>query len=162
MKKKFFQSGVTLIELMIVLSIISILLTLTTVNVTQLIPKANVNATIDTLITDLKAQQQKSMLGETEGGSTAQQYGVHIDPGQYVLFAGASYSASVASNSAFPVISSVQLSTTFPNGNILFSRGSGEIPDYATASSTVTILDTATQQTKTIYLNQYGVITSVQ
>ena len=156
------SQGLTLIELMIVLGILAILFTLTTINITSLIPRANVTTTVDTLIADLKLQQARSMLGEMGTATdSAQIFGVHFDSNQYVLYAGATYSASSASNSAIVMPNTVQLSTTFPSGNILFSRGSGEIVNYASSSSTITVSDSVLNLQRTIQLNRFGVITGV-
>lgn len=160
---KYTQSGLTLIELMVVVGILGVLFSLTTISLTGLIPKANVSSSIDTLIADLKHQQQKAMLGESgtsNATASAQPFGVHIDSNQYVLYGGISYSAASSSNSAIPVASTIQLSTTFGSGNILFNRGAGDISAYASGSG-ITVTDTTTNIQKVIQLNKFGVVTGV-
>lgn len=164
MKSYRFQSGLTLIELMVVVGILGVLFSLTIVNVTRLTPSANVAAVTDTFIADLKSQQQKAMLGETGvllASGSAQPFGIHIDSNQYVLYAGITYSSASSSNSAIAIPNTIQLSTVFPSSNILFNKGSGEISGYATSSSTITVTDTVTNIQKVIQLNKYGIVTGV-
>lgn len=165
-QKTFLRQGVTLIELTVVLGLLGVLFGLSSINYSNLIPKANITTTADVLVAELKQSQQKSMSGETGTASAsgqAQPYGVHIDSNQYVLYSGITYSAESSSNSAFPVAETVELSTTFPSGNILFDRGSGEISGYTSSeSATITIRDSASVQQKVIHLNRLGVITNVE
>lgn len=155
------ESGFTLIELIVVLGILAVLFSLISVNLTKIIPKANVNTTVDKIIADLRLQQQKSMLGETAGSGNAQIFGVHFDTNQYVLFTGSTYQSSSASNSAIPVDSSVQITSTFPNNTVLFTRGSGEIDNFSGTSNTVTIRDTVTNEQRTLTFNFLGSVIAV-
>jgi prepilin-type N-terminal cleavage/methylation domain-containing protein len=158
---KKLQSGLTLIELMVVVAVLGVLFSLTTINLTRLTPKANVNATVDTFIADVKQQQQKSMLGETGGMNISQPFGVHVDTNQYVLYGGISYSSGSASNSAIVMPSSIQLSTSFGSGNILFNKGSGEINGFSSSNNTITVNDLATGVQKVIEFNQFGIVMDV-
>lgn len=155
----------TLIELLVVIGLLAVFFSLSVVNVTQLIPKANISTTVDVLIADLKQQQQKAMSGETGVASAsgeAQPHGVHIDSNQYVLYSGITYDAQSASNSAFPLSEVVQLSTTFPSNAVLFNKGSGEVLGYTSSESArITVTDTVQNRQKVIQLNEFGVIISV-
>lgn len=162
---QFYQRGLTLVELMVVIGILAMFFSLTLVNLTNIVPRANVTTATDVLVADLKQQQQKSMSGETgtaTASGNAQPYGIHIDSNQYVLYSGVTYSAVSASNAAVPVSEALELTTTFPSSNILFNKGSGEVSGYTSSTSaTITVRDTVLNQQRTIRLNKLGVITGV-
>jgi prepilin-type N-terminal cleavage/methylation domain-containing protein len=78
--------GFTIVELLVVMGIFAILASLSTLNLSHAQHGSYVNATVDTLVSDLKRQQHKAMIGDTEGRGTASNYGIHFDPSSYVLF----------------------------------------------------------------------------
>ena len=154
------QRGLTLIELIVVITLMMVLITLTTINITPVLPKANLATVSATLIADLKHQQLKAMEGATDGQSPAQAYGVHIQTNQYVLFTGSTYSVNDPLNRVILVPETTDLTTVFPNSILLFDRGSGNINGYTPGVDTITLTDDATNLTQTITLNRYGVVTS--
>jgi hypothetical protein len=56
--------------------------------------------------------------------------------------------------------STINFSTTFPSSQIVFLRRSGEISGFVNGSNTITVTNTADGETKTLSINQLGVINS--
>src|SRR3989344_2005457 len=93
-----FQKGFTLIEIIVVVSTIVTLLGFITISLVRSQQTASLTSVEGILLADLKQQQLKSMIGDTEGRSDSDQYGIHFDSNKYVLFHG-DYSDGETSNS---------------------------------------------------------------
>ncbi len=157
MNKKKFSAGFTLIELTLVMGIMSVLLTITTILLTGLIPKASQVSSTDVLRADLRQQQSKAMVGETDGAMTQQTYGVKIDPHQYTLFR-STYGVGKPDNFVVTIDAPLQLSTTFPSQQVTFLKGSGEVQNFSKTTDTITITNVQSGDNTILELNKYGVI----
>lgn len=147
--------GFTLIEVIVVTSIIAILLGFITISLTSSQQSASLTSVEEILLVDLKQQQLKAMIGDTEGRETADPYGIHFDSNQYVLFHG-TYSAGNASNSIINLANNMQFNNS--GFNIIFNKISGEIP----ATVIIELQDNTNSKSKKIYLNTLGVVTQVK
>ena len=147
--------GFTLVELAVVTSIVVTLLGFITISLARSQQTASLTSVEEILLADLKQQQLKSMVGDTEGRATSDSYGVHFDSDQYVLFHG-TYSAGETSNSAINLDSNMQFNN--PNFNVIFSKLSGEIP----TAIIIELKDNTNSKFKRIHLNKFGVVTQVE
>lgn len=150
------QRGFTLIELSVAVSILVILLGFITVSLIRSQQTASLTAAQEVLIADLKQQQLKSMIGDTEGRASSDVYGIHFDSNRYVTFHGSTYSPADPSNSAINLESNMQFNN--PNFDVIFGKLSGEI----TTPVIIELQDNTDLRLRKIYLNVYGVITQVE
>jgi len=150
------QHGFTLIELIVVLSLVITLLGITTINLVGSQQAASLNSAVEILSADLKQQQLRSMIGDTEGRATSDSYGIHFDSNQYVFFHGTTYSASDNTNFVSSLTDDMQIN--HPGFNIVFSKISGEIP----ADTIIELKDNTNSKLKRIHLNTFGIITQVE
>ena len=150
-----FQKGFTLVELAVVLSVIVTLLGFITISLVRSQQTASLTSTEEVLLADLKQQQLKSMIGDTEGRKTVDEYGVHFDQTKYTLFNG-TYVAGDTSNSVIVLDSNMQFNNA--GFDIIFSKLSGEISGV----TTVELQDNTNSQLKRIYLNIYGTVVQVE
>ena len=90
------KKGFTLVELLIILAVITTLLGFVVVNLLGAQRRASIDTVVDTLVTDLKQQQFKSISGETSRGNGL--YGIHVGNNYYTLFQGTTFSSSDPSN----------------------------------------------------------------
>lgn len=148
--------GFTLVEIAVVVSIILILLGFITINLVRSQQTASLIATEEILLAELKQQQLKSMIGDTEGRTDSDMYGVHFDTDRYVLFHGAVYLSEETSNFVNDLDSNMQFNNA--GFDIIFSKLSGEIPGV----TIVELQDNTNSQLKRIHLNKYGVVTQVE
>ena len=145
--------GFTLVELAMVMGVLVTLVGLSTISLSNSQQKSSISTTVQTVIADMRSQQIKAMVGDTEGRAAASAYGVHFDTGQYVLFNG-TYSSSEPSNSVIALPSNLEFTTPT---EIVFSQIDGELGSAAS----ITIKSTANNEERIINMNQYGVVTGV-
>lgn len=155
---KKLQQGFTFIELLLVMSIIAILTTFISVSFINSRSSTSLETVTAAFMADLKSQQIKSMVGDTEGRGSPDYYGIHLDQNKYVLFHGNTYIPQSAENFAINMENSVRITSTFPNNAIQFASQSGELSNFNSTQNTVTFSDTSSTKSKTFRLNKYGVI----
>lgn len=156
-----YQEGLTLVELLIVVGILGVLFSITFISVFNVRVISTNSSTASVITSDLKNQQIKAMVGDTEGRGTPDNYGVKILSNQYILFHGSSYNPNDPANFSVPVENGYSLNTTFANGTILFAAASGEIVGFTTNQDTVTLTNTTSGKTRTLHFNKYGTIIQI-
>lgn len=155
-----YQNGFSLVELAVVMFIFSFLFIFITVALLNIKQRGSLTTSIDTLITDLKSQQLKAMVGDTEGRATPDTYGIYFGANQYTLFHGA-YSPSTPSNFTVSLGDNIQFGAiSFPASSVSFAQDSGEVVGTESLN-TITLENSQTNEQKTITINKYGVITAV-
>lgn len=158
----FTQRGFTYPELIVIMGVVSMLFGFITVNLLSIQHKASINATTTMLISDIKSQQIKAMVGEKETGLTGASYGIYFEQNRYILFVGPVYLPTEPSNFPINLEQNMQFTNiAFPNATLVFSQGSGEVSTFIEGASSVTLKKTVGNEQKTIVINRYGVITSV-
>lgn len=156
------RRGFTIEELLIVMGIIAILAGFVTINLFGAKHTASLNTTIDTLISDLKYQQLKAFVGDTEGRSANSPYGMHFEQDQYILFYGNIYSSAEPTNFKVKLGDNIQANNIlFPNSEIIFTSGSGEVAGFTDGQDSISIKNMLSNEQKTIKVNRYGVITQI-
>jgi len=156
------QKGFSILEVVLAMSLLAILMGIATINLFTATNKTYQSTAASTLYSDLKSQQIKAMNGDTDGTGTTGAYGVYFQPTQYVLFRGATYSASNTTNFAVKIPDDVNFANIlFPNSQIIFASGSGEFANFATGKNSVIINNVAGGLGgKTVTLNRFGVVIS--
>lgn len=144
-----------MVELVVVTSIIIILLGLITISLVRSQQTASLISVTEILLADLKQQQLKAMIGDTEGRATSDSYGIHFDTNRYVLFHGSIYSSSDTSNSIIDLTDDMQFNNS--DSNVLFSKLSG-----TTSAVIIELQDNTNSNLKRINLNTLGVVTQVE
>lgn len=154
---RIFNSGFTFIELMLSMGIIAMLFGISSIILSNLIPRANLNSVYEILKAEVRQQQLFSMSGEKDLSDQAVEYSLLVESNQYTLFPGTVYDPLPIDSIIVEVPESIQISTDFLNNVVSFERTSGEVLNYDINNRTITIFDTLTNQSKTIILNQYGI-----
>lgn len=150
------ESGFTVIELLVVLVMIAILFALSTVNLGKDQITASLTTTTNSLVSDLRNQQILAMEGDSGSTNSAQPHGIYLQSNNYVLFAGSTYNSSDTYN--FPMSTgAVNLSTTFPSNQVLFSKGDGSVSGFSSGQNTITL--SLQGNSETITINRFGATT---
>lgn len=151
------ESGYSLIEITLVISFVALLLGLVTMNLFKFQHTSQVSSTINSFLADYKEQQIQAMIGDTGGTGATSNYGIHFETASYTEF----QNAYGTSNFPVNLPSGEQFTTTLPGSQIIFLKGSGEVSGYANGQNTIVLKDTVDGSQKTITVNRYGVVTSV-
>jgi prepilin-type N-terminal cleavage/methylation domain-containing protein len=149
------QRGFTITELVISMAVLVLLVSLASVNLIHFNQRASLNSTVTSLISDIKEQQTKAMVGDTEGASSPTSYGVYFEATKYTLFKGSSYVVGDSHNFSINLPTNDTIQS--PGYSIVFTRLSGE----TSGTTTITIIDLTNHDQKVITLNSYGVVTTV-
>lgn len=154
-----YSKGFTLIELIVVMTIFAIVAGFITTNLIRPQTSASVDATVNILASDLKAQQIKSMMGDTNALPTAQNFGIYFENNKYILFAGSSYDPLDQSNFTVNLDANITLvNITFAQSTIVFTRRSGQVNDFAPGSNSLTIQNPETGEQKSLSVNSLGTL----
>lgn len=158
----YFKKGFTAIELIVVMGVIAILFSFVYVNLFSSQHRVNLDATTSVLINDLKNQQNKAITGSTDNRTSYDAYGIYFQSDGYILFHGPNFQSGDPAN----FTSLLNQGTTFspinlPDAQLVFASFSGEIANFNQSQNTITIRDDGTGQQKTITVNRYGVVISV-
>lgn len=151
------SQGFTLIEILLTMAVATTLLGFMTMNLLHAQNSATLSSVVESLDSDLKSQQNKAMSGESTVSSSGESYGVAIAAHQYTLYHGTTYDPGDSKNFTIAVDNPITLSSS-PSTQVLFAQRSGEI---SSAPFTITITNTITNEHKTLTLNRYGVIVSI-
>ena len=154
------QYGVTFVELVLVIGILSTLFGISTIGLFRARTATANNSTIEILSSDIRSQQVKAMSGDTEGRSSPDNYGVRIESNRYILFHGNNYLVSDPSNYSIMADQGSEFDSTFANDTIIFASRSGEIVNFVDGQNSLSVTESATGITSTIGLNKYGAIIS--
>jgi prepilin-type N-terminal cleavage/methylation domain-containing protein len=153
------NAGFTIQELLVVMAVMAILLGIVVMNLVTIQNRTNLDAANTTLIAEIKQQQLKAMVGDTEGRTTPDAYGIRFDTNSYTFFHGTTYNASDPDNFTIDMDDNMQFSSIqLPNQSVVFNRVSGDFYNYNPALSSVTLTNTTAGESKTLQFNRYGVI----
>lgn len=116
----------------------------------------------DTLVSDIKSQQLKAMVGGTDGRDDSDSYGVYFLTDSYVLFHGASYDPGNPDNFQVNLPSDLEIqNSTLPSNSVVFERRSGEITGFIPGQDSFTIRALNINRDFVVIFNRYGVITEI-
>lgn len=153
--------GLTLIELLIVLSLFTFLLLLTNINLTNILPRASLKSSASTFVSDFKAQQINAMIGNAPNG-TDTPHGIHLDQNSYTIFHTPTYSSSENSNTTFSLNQGISFDLSgLPDSTFIFERLTGDLSNPATPPHNIVMLNNTTNETITFVINELGVIESI-
>lgn len=159
---KFLKHGFTLTEIIMVMCIVGLLSGVIVINLFRSKNYIALDSTINVLINDIKNQQLKTMVGATEGRINHDAYGIYFEQNKYTLFHGTTYQSSDPTNFSINLDNGVVFSQiNLSNSQIIFSAINGEIQSFNPTQNTLTLKNNYSKETKTLTINNYGVIISV-
>jgi prepilin-type N-terminal cleavage/methylation domain-containing protein len=154
--------GFTLVEVLVVAGIFAALLSFVMPNLTGNQRHTQNNEAIALLVADMRDQQMKAMLGDTEGQSVSTSSGIYFETTRYTLFRGNTYSAVDNRNYVISLDPQFQFTATnLPSSQVVFTEGSGEVSNFVNDTYSITLSDTQSGNSQVITINKYGVVQSV-
>jgi prepilin-type N-terminal cleavage/methylation domain-containing protein len=166
MMKKLAQSqGFTLIEVLLVVSLISISLIVVSVNLIRPLPKAKLDEVSGGIVSTLHEAATKAGSGDTQGGPTSSEYGVHFETSSYTLFKGTTFVQGGSDNFEVSLPAETSLTPNLPCNspptdcnNIVFQKISAEVVNFSPSQNSLCVNDLATNKTTRISINFLGVV----
>ena len=148
------HKGFTLIEIIIVMGVILVLLTVSTMNLSNVQRDSQLQAAVNTFIADMREQQIKAMAGDTENTASGSDYGLRLETTQYTTYRG-TYGTG---NFLIELPETIQMTNNIVTNDLIFEQGSGDILSPITPYTTVTFTDTTDGSSTTLDINRYGVV----
>ncbi len=144
----------TLIEILVVIAIIAILAVVATVGFANTRINKTIDITTKNILFSLEEAKSNSLSGK--GGTS---HGIYFSSSSYTVFSGTSYVENNPDNKITTIDSAIEITTTIPNGYVIFSRLNGNV----TNTGTITVREKAdTSNSKTISIGSLGDINMVQ
>ena len=153
------RRGFTMIDFLVSVAVFLAVVGLVTVNLNSGYLKVAGSGELVKLVSDLRSQQLKAMLGDTEGRVSPTEYGVYLGTTEYVLFYGSSYVPGASDNFVVVLPGDLEFANvTMLNREILFARGSGEVADYLEGFDGWQLISPGGGKITTFQINRYGVV----
>lgn len=151
------QKAFTLPEIVIVLGVTSVLFGLISFNLIGAQRQTSLTGTVSTIVADIKQQQLKAMMGDTDKNDDATPHGIYFEEDQYTLFSGSTYDASDPSNFVVELPAGIIFSQiSFPDSTLVFSRMSGEVGNYSFSADSITVSSVQGSRARDLRVNRYG------
>lgn len=151
----------TIVELIVIMGVVATLLSFVVVNLFKVQHRSKINATT-TLISDIKQQQTKAMVGDGEGETSSAAYGIYFESTSYTLFRGSTFDPTNSSNFTIELEQPVRfISLTFPNSTLVFSKGSGAVVGFVDGANSLILKDVESSEEVQITVNRLGVISDI-
>ena len=159
------QSGVTLIELIIVISLLSIILTIGSVNLFRPTEQASLETASTSLTSLLRESQNKATNTDSQGDPASDDYGVHFESDKAILFKGATYSNGDPANFEVSLPSNITATPNLPCpsppgncNNVVFQRISGEVVNFSGSQNSVCLTEGSSGKNILLGVNFIGVV----
>lgn len=146
------RPGFTIIELVLVLSLMAIFFGLSTLYYQTTQVRADLTAQTGNFVGFLRLAQSSAEAGK--GGTS---HGIHLEDNGYAVFAGSAYDANDDANYDVVFPDTIEISAHSLNGgddDIIFTAPNGETDEYGT----VTFFSSQINQTKIITITNAGAI----
>lgn len=146
-------AGVTAIETLTAIAILAVILVITVVSFTLFQQERDLDGANEGLVSALEQARTQTLASKNQTV-----YGVHMEVGQYVLFEGAMYVPGAATNQAFALAPSIEISGWALAGGgaeVVFERLTGK----TNQPGTVTVrIRNRPDRTKTVTIVATGII----
>ena len=157
--------GFTLIELILVVSLLGLTLIISTVNLFRPVSKAQANGASSDIFSLLRDAQNKAMNTAIGDGTAADDWGIHFETNQYILFKGNVFDPADQANFVVDTPANISLTPTLPCPsppgnchNIVFAKISGEVIGFDGSNNGVCVIETSTNKTVSLSVNFVGVV----
>ena len=147
-------NGFTLVELLIVLSILALLIGITLTTFISFRKSQSLALDVQTITSVLRQARNQTL-----SSKNASVYGVHFSQGVVTLFTGATYTVGAATNEDFNLSGAdtiVTISLAGGGSDVVFIRLTGE----TVQNGTIVVSSPSTSQAKTVTIYKTGLIDS--
>ena len=159
------QNGFTMIEVILVVSLFTMILAFSVPNLFSPLDSSRTNSLTEDVVSLLKEAQAKAINSDTLGQLTSSNYGVHFDTAAYTLFKGNVYSSADSSNFSVVVPNGLVVSPNLPCvslptdcNNLIFSQITGEVYNFDPTKNSLCLKTANNNSSFLITTNYLGVL----
>jgi type II secretory pathway pseudopilin PulG len=155
------KKGITLTELIVTMGLLALLLVFSGINFISSEVKANLDTQLMLMISDIRNQQFKAMMGD-ELATIPSSQGIHFNANSYILFKGGSFDQNDPANRVVNLNPELGFTgISLPGSNLVFSPGSGECSGCQAGTDTFELINIPTGKNFRVTINHYGTITNI-
>ena len=148
------RSGVTLVELVLVIGLFTLLATVGLLSLITPQQKLTADSAKNLILLTVKEAQNKAMTGVE-----AENFSVHFESGGFSLFKGTIFDSTDPENLVTNLDPSLSFTAiNLPSQNIVFSKLSGEAENFDPALNSIILTDSQTGKNFTFTLNRLGAV----
>jgi len=153
------KTGLTLIEMMIVIGILAILFSLGAIVFNSFVKGDQIDSGVKKVISCLNEARAKTLAGYSLGGESALNFGVHFEENAYTLFGGSVFDSQDQTNQRFSldeglIFNQIELSS----GNIIFEKITGQVVGFDGDQNFVILKSRDSSQERRVTINKLGTI----
>lgn len=153
------NTGFTLIEVLITVSLLAILLGLGSVVFGSYARQDQLEAESKKLVGIIAEAQTQTLAGFSQGGSDSLNFGLHFETDSYTLFSGLTFNPADPQNQKTSLPLRLQFSQiSLPGQNLLFEKITGQVLNFDPAQNYLLLQDQSANQKKKISINKLGVV----
>jgi len=153
------QKGFTLIEILLVMTVLGVLIAVSTQIVQFNLPHIVLDTVTQQVISDIKNQQMVAISGVTPQNGTYVDYSIRFEEHRYIMYPGLVYQENNPENTIVLLDNGYVFSDiTFASGELSFSRLSGDIRNYSSEQNTFKIVFTQNNERRLVTINKRGVL----
>jgi len=150
---KIYEDGFTFIELILVISLFSIIFVFIIPSLVRPRSFADIVSTQELIYATVKEAQSLTM------ANPQREYSVHFDQDKFILFEGSTYTPGDPNNLETTLTTNLSIeSITLPGGDIIFSQISGEVQNYTFGQDSFVLRESNTNDSKTFTINRIGAL----
>ena len=153
------QKGFTLIEILLVMTVLGVLIAVSTQIVQFNLPHNTLDTLSQQVISDIKNQQMAAISGVTTQSGAYVDYSIRFEEHRYILYPGLVYQENNPENTIITLDNGYVFSEiSFPFSELSFSRLSGDVRNYSSAQNAFKIVFTQNNERRLITINKRGVL----
>lgn len=150
--------GATIIELLLVITIIGIFARIITLNLFQGQQRTSLVVARDSVISDVRKQQLRAMHGDTDVPETYLDFSVLFEAHRYILYPGIVYDELNPFNEVINLDSILEFNPIdLPSSIVTFARLSGDVRSFDPMHRSVTLVNTQTGDQHQLTFNERGI-----
>ncbi|MBN1262896.1 MAG: prepilin-type N-terminal cleavage/methylation domain-containing protein [Candidatus Pacebacteria bacterium] len=154
------EAGLTLIEIIVVIGVLSVLFGLGTVVMSGFARQDRIEAEAKKITACLFQARVKTLAGYSYGQPTALNFGVHFESARYTLFGGIGFNPDNPLNQKFDLAPELAINDiSLSSDDCVFEKITGQVRNFDPVNNYFILTDRRGNQKRKISINKLGVVT---
>jgi type II secretory pathway pseudopilin PulG len=154
------EKGLTLVETLIVVGLLSILFLLGTIAFSSLSRRNRLEVAAQKISSCLEEAKAKALAGYSQGQASSLNFGVYFESDSYTIFSGLVFDALDPLNQEFALTPGLAISEIgFASNSLIFEKITGQVRNFDPSQNYLVVSDQKTSQQEKITINKLGIVT---